>query len=152
MNLPSRDQPGTIFSWSSATTSCWLRPSESTSVMWLCLPRRESKTIHLPSGDQRGVPAHPLFAKVVSFCGPLPSALLFQISVLPVRSDRNRIWRPSGESCVESSAPPEATSFVSESTLPAGAASSARQVAGGKPEYSTYARRWPSELRAPTLG
>jgi hypothetical protein len=56
----------------------------------------ESKAIHLPSGDQFGLPVLPAFISV-SIIGFVPSALQTQISMLPELSDAKAILLPSGE-------------------------------------------------------
>src|SRR5580765_7163328 len=57
-------------------------------------PTRESKTICLPSGDQRGVPAPP---DEVSCCALEPSLSHTHISPVPERFDMKMILPPSGE-------------------------------------------------------
>src|SRR5215469_2282795 len=59
-------------------------------------PARESKAIHLPSGDQRGVPVACL-PNDDNWIGLEPSASHTQTSLEPVRSDWKAIFDPSGE-------------------------------------------------------
>src|SRR5215469_9793605 len=59
-------------------------------------PARESNAIHLPSGDQRGVPVN-LIPNDDNWMGLEPSASHTQISLKPVRSDEKAIFDPSGE-------------------------------------------------------
>src|SRR3974377_622748 len=59
-------------------------------------PARGSKAIHLPSGDQRGVPVT-CIPNDDNWMGLEPSASHTQTSVEPVRSDEKGIFDPSGE-------------------------------------------------------
>src|SRR5437870_2415333 len=70
---------------------------------------RESKTICLPSGDQRGEPVW-LPPKVVNCTGLRPSLSHTQISRLALRSDTKATRVPSGENCGLDSSRVEPTS------------------------------------------
>src|SRR5215831_17411337 len=59
---------------------------------------KESNTIRRPSGDHLGDPQYaPPIA--LNCSGLFPSLLETQISVVPLRSDTNAIFLPSGENC-----------------------------------------------------
>jgi|SRR6516162_5379274 hypothetical protein len=59
-------------------------------------PKRESKAIHLPSGDQRGVPVT-FIPNDDNWMELEPSASHTHTSVEPVLSDWNAIFDPSGD-------------------------------------------------------
>src|SRR3974377_1914598 len=64
-------------------------------------PARESKAIHLPSGDQPGVPVT-FIPNDDNWMGLEPSASHTQTSFGPVLSDSKEIFDPSGEMLGES--------------------------------------------------
>src|SRR6516164_4088851 len=104
-------------------------------------PARESKAIHLPSADQRGVPVT-LIPNDDNWMGLEPSASHTQISWKPVRSDSKAILDPSGEMLGAICCRDETTSLLA---LGGAACRSSRHIF----VFVTpciYARRWDAGL------
>src|SRR5512145_2270239 len=87
---------------------------------------RESKAIHRPSGDQRGVPVT-YGPQECSSRGLEPSLSQTQMALFPERPEVKAILLPSGEKSGPWSPKVEAISSVCDLALPA-ASSSMRQI------------------------
>src|SRR5215472_4057703 len=85
---------------------------------------RESNAIHLPSGDQRGVPVTP-FPNDDNWMALEPSASHTQISLAPVLVDSKAIFDPSGEMLGEVCSRDETMSLLA---LGGDACKSSRQI------------------------
>src|SRR6516162_3287899 len=106
-------------------------------------PARESKAIHLPSGDQRGVPVT-CTSNDDSWTGSEPSASETQTSLKPVLLDWNATFEPSGEMLGAICWRDEIKSLPA---LGGEATKSSRQIfVLVRP--CTYARRWADGLTA----
>src|SRR5215471_13475057 len=106
-------------------------------------PARESKAIHLPSGDQRGVPVTPI-PNDDNWMGLEPSASQTQTSLGPVRLDSKAIFDPSGEMLGEICWRDETISLVARG----GEASKSSRHMFMFVTPCTYARRWADGLTA----
>src|SRR5579883_2544403 len=96
MKRPSRDQLGSDSFVFSGVRRRGVPPAAATTQISELPLDRESKAIHLPSGDQRGDPVMaPLM--LVSLRRPVPPELAIQTSFGPVRVLRKATLDPSGE-------------------------------------------------------
>src|SRR3974390_1066420 len=105
-------------------------------------PALESKAIHLPSGDQRGVPGR--LPKNDNCTGLEPSASHTQTSFGPVLSDSKAIFDPSGEMLGESCCRDETMTLLA---LGVDACKSSRQIFSFVTPCP-YTRRCAAELTA----